>query len=234
MQVRELKCSCAPLWPVSHYILIFLSLTFISGSNFHFSACVEYNTRLSLCLLPNLMRFRSWLMLCYRGDLLQSIRLCSFWTRPYFVPMAIHNFTSCALWFRVICWTFITLPIIFFLSFHLSVPALCQFQWFLSCDRVWIPCNFIFLMWLSLLMLSPIIGPLIFRVLGFPPPVAAPSLVLCTRCILSHKTPRLLHSCFIKWLFSYPIRSLLYIWPIVLLKLNYVFKVVRLLFFFPD
>ena len=34
----------------------------------------------------------------------------------------------------------------------------------------------------------------------------APDLILCTKCILPCKNSRLLHSCYIKWPFSYPIR----------------------------
>ena len=89
----------------------------------------------------------------------------------------------------------------------------------LSCNRVQYPWNFLFLMCLLLPVLCPIIGPFIFRVLGFLSPVVAPCLVLYTRCSLPHKNSRLLHSCGVKWPFSYRIRRLPYIWITVMLKL---------------
>ena len=102
----------------------------------------------------------------------------------------------------------------------------------LHCSRVWSSCNFLFLMWLSLPMLCPIVRPFIFRVLRFPYPVVVPGLLLCTRCMMPCKNSRLLPSCCIKWHFFCV--WLLYIWTIVPLKLIDVIKVVQHLYFFPD
>ena len=78
----------------------------------------------------------------------------------------------------------------------------------LSCNNIPCPCYFLLLMWLSLPMLCSIIGPFIFRVLGFPSSVLTPDLVLCAKCILPCKNSRLLHYCFTKWTFRYQIRWL--------------------------
>ena len=48
-------------------------------------------------------------------------QVTSFQKRPPFLPLAMHNSTSCVVSFRVICWMFTILQIIY--SFHLSLPA---------------------------------------------------------------------------------------------------------------
>ena len=126
----------------------------------------------------------------------------------------------------------LSLPTHVFHSFFLSHLALCQLQRLLSC-RVQYPCNFLFLICLSLLMLHPIIGPFIYRALWFPSSGVAPGLVLCGRCILPCKNSRPWHSCCIKWPFGYPVRWLSYIWKIAHNHI-YLINVVPLLFFFPD
>ena len=157
-------------------------------------------------------------MFCYRGNLLHFGRLWPYFARPPFVTVAMHSF----------CWLCHVIqsdmleglsPSHSFIYFHLSLPILHQH---------------LFLLWLSLLMLYWIIGPFVFRVLGFASPVVAPGLVLCIRDILPYMNSRLLHSCCIKWPFVYPVRWLSDIWTIVLLKIIYVIKVVQLLFSFWD
>ena len=59
----------------------------------------------------------------------------------------------------------------------------------LNYNKVPSPYNFPILMWLSLLMLCPIIGPFIFRIQRSPCPVVTPDLLLCTRCISPCRTP---------------------------------------------
>ena len=107
----------------------------------------------------------------------------------------------------------------FLLSFYLLFQCCISFIDCLNCSRFQSPCSFLFLMWLLLLMLCPIIEPFIFRVLGFPSLVVAPDLVLCKRCLLPCKDSRLLHSCCIQWPFGYLVKWLPYSWTIVLLKL---------------
>ena len=107
-----------------------------------------------------------------------------FLARLPFVPMDMHIFTSCAMSFRVTCWC-LSLSTHLYLSLHLSLPYLCQPERGCpSCDKRLLPCFFLFLMWLSLLMLFPIIEPFLFRVLGFLSPDVASGLLLCTKCIL--------------------------------------------------
>ena len=124
-------------------------------------------------------------MLFYRGSLLQFVRLFPFWARLLFVPMAMYNVASCAVSFRVICWSLITFPCIYFFSLFFihssSAPE--------AVSVVWYPCSFLFLRWSLLLILCPIIGHFIFRILS---PVVAPGMVLCTKCILPCKNSRLL------------------------------------------
>ena len=127
-----------------------------------------------------------------------------------------------------------TLPLIYFFLFTFLFQLCIRSRGCLGCNGVWFPCNFLFLMWLSLQMLCPFIAPFIFRVLGFQSPVMAPSLVLCVRYILPCKKSRLLHLCCIKWPFGYLIRWLPYIWTILLLKLIYVIMVIQFIFFFQD
>ena len=47
------------------------------------------------CHQTNCLRYSSWLILCSRGDLLQSIRLCPFQLRPPFVSVDMHSFANC-------------------------------------------------------------------------------------------------------------------------------------------
>ena len=107
------------------------------------------------------MPFSGWFMLCCGAKLLWSGRLCPFWTRPPFLPVDMHIFTNCVILFRVTCGMFITLPHIFFFLFS---PLLCvNSGGFVSCTNAWFHCDFLFLKWLMLPMLYPIIGPFIFR-----------------------------------------------------------------------
>ena len=61
-------------------------------------------------------------MLSYRGNLLQSIRLCPFWARPTFMLMDKHNLTSCVML------NVFNSPAHLFLSFCLSLLGLHQLQ----------------------------------------------------------------------------------------------------------
>ena len=103
-------------------------------------------------------------------------------------------------------------PAHLFLSFHLSLPAQHHLQRLSQLQQSPFPLYFPFQMWLSLLMLHPIIGPFIFRVLGFLYPVVEPDQILCARLMLLCKQSKLLHSCYIKWPFGYLIRWLSYIY----------------------
>ena len=86
MLARKLKHFCALYWLILAYILIFPSLNSIPCSNFlTLGLCLGYSGCVCLYHLMNLLRSRSWLMVCYGGSLLQSVRLCPFWARPPFV-----------------------------------------------------------------------------------------------------------------------------------------------------
>ena len=101
---------------------------------------------------------------------------------------------------------------LYFFCFSFLFPLFIISRGLLSCDRVQFHCTFPILMWLPLLMLCPYNGSFIFRILGFLSLVMAPSLVLCTRCILPFRSSSLLYSCCIKWPFGYPIRLLFLSW----------------------
>ena len=83
-------------------------------------------------------------------------------------------------------------PALLFLYFNLSLPVWCQLQWLSELQQCPVP------FWFSLpdtviaTDSNPIIGPFIFRVLGFPYPVVASGLVPCMRCILPSKNSWLL------------------------------------------
>ena len=70
--------------------------------------------------LIDFLRSSSCHILCYRGNLLQSVRSFPFWARPPFVPMNMHDFTSCVKLFRVVCWMFTILQLI--ISFFSPTP----------------------------------------------------------------------------------------------------------------
>ena len=130
MLARVLKLSCALFWFILDYIFL-PSLNFLSHSNFLFLSLFGRHLRyLSPCYLIHLLRSSRWFMLCYIGNLLQSIGLGHFCTRSPFVPMTLWNFSGCATSFRATCWMFTTLPLIssIILSFCLSLPALHQLQ----------------------------------------------------------------------------------------------------------
>ena len=150
---------------------------------------------------------------------------------PPFFPVVMHSFVSCVVSFRVTCSLFSILLLISFFLFYISIPVQNKPQRSVLHQSL-VPCNFLFLIWLSLPVINPIIGPFIFRNLLFLYTVVAPGVVLCARCILSCKNYRLLQSCCIKWVFSYLVRWLTYIWATVLLGLTYVIKVVQYLFSF--
>ena len=189
MLAREHEVSCAVFWFVLDDIN-FQSMNSISHGSFLFWAYVRIQlTCLSFCHLTSLLRSSSWLMLCYRGNLLHFIWLCPLWAR-LFLPISMHNFTVCAVSFRVTSW-FITLPLMYFFLFTFFPHSCFSSRGCLSCNSVHCPCNFLFLIWLLLPMLFPIIGPFIFRVMGFRSPVLASGLVLCARVILPSKNSRM-------------------------------------------
>ena len=149
-------------------------------SELHLTAVLLFKTVLGcsvhVCLyhLKNLLRSSSWLMLCYRGNLLQSIRLC-----------LLGSTTLCPSGHGHLHWLHHVLksdmltvnhsPAHFFLFaflFQLYISSRGCLSW----KRVWSPGDSFFLMWLSLLTLYPLIRPFILRVLGFLCPVVSPAL----------------------------------------------------------
>ena len=100
--------------------------------------------------------------------------------------------------------------------------------------RVQFFCNFYFLMWSLLLMPPPLIGPFIFRDLGYLYQLVVPGQVPCVGLILPCRNFRLLPSCYIGWPSASLVKWLPCIWITVLLRLTCVIKVVQCLLFFPD
>ena len=183
--------------------------------------------------LPEILRYSSWLMVCYRGNPLQSIRLCPFWTRPSFVPMVMYNFAGCVISFSDKLNVYHS-PAHLHLSFHLSLPVQCQLQRLSELLQTPVP------LWFPLpnvVITNDATSnhwAFIFRVIGFTYPVVASGLVPCARCILSVMNSRLLHWLCWKWPLSYPVWWLSYICTIVLLKFIYVIKGGQYLCVFPD
>ena len=84
-------------------------------------------------------------------------------------------------------------------------------------------------MWSLLLMLHPLIGPFIFRDLGYLYQLVVPGLVPCVGLILPCRSFRLLPSCYIGWPSASLVRWLPCIWITVLLRHTCVIKVVQCL-----
>ena len=105
--------------------------------------CSEY-----VCISANLQT---------RLSLLQSNILWPFWSRPFFVPVEMHSFAICLVSFRVTCWMFVILLLACFHFLNFLFQLCITLTDCLSCNKVQVSCNFLFLMWLSLWMLYPII-----------------------------------------------------------------------------
>ena len=168
----------------------------------------------------------------------QSVTLhevMSFWARPIFSSMDIHNFTDCVLSFRVTCWIFFILWLMYFVPFNFHKLCI-KFRDCYSCNRVHSPCNFLLLILLLLWMLYQISGPFSFRLVGYLYPLVEHGQILFIRVILPYRNFRWLCYFCVEWPFVYLVRCLPlpYIQIIVLQKLIYVSKVVQYIFYFPD
>ena len=96
------------------------------------------------------------------------VRLFPLWARYPSVPVAMYNFANCAVSFIVTYWMFMTLPLIYFCFFAFLCSHCVSSRGCPDVTRVWFLCNFLFLVWLLLLMLCPIIRPSIFQVYEVP------------------------------------------------------------------
>ena len=116
--------------------------------------------------------------------------------------MEMHNYAICVMSFSVYveCLSYHSSACLFCSSylFRLSVNLR-----FLSWNGVQFLCNFLFLLGILLWILCPIIGPFIFRNLGYCYPLKGPGKILCVRW--SYKNA----AC---WLFIYLVRWLPYLW----------------------
>ena len=124
-------------------------------------------------------------------------------------------------------------PTQLFSCVHFPFPPYINWNSWLICNRAWFLCNFHFLMWLLLLMLHPLIGPFIFRDLGYLYGLVVPGQVLCVGLILPCRSFRQLPWCYVGWPSTSLVRWLSCIWITVLLRLNCVIRVVQCLLFFP-
>ena len=104
----------------------------------------------------------------------------------------------------------------------------------LTYNKLLFHCTFHFLMWSLLLMLHPLIGPFIFRDLGYLYQLVVPGQVPCLGLILPCRNFRLIPSCSAGWPSASLVRLLPCIWITVLLRHTCVIKVVQCLLFFPD
>ena len=120
-----------------------------------------------------------------------------------------------------------------FLVFIFLLRPYINWTGWLTCNKVLFHCNSHFRMWSLLLMLHPLIGPFIFRDLGYLYPLVVHGLVPCLGLILPCRNFRLLQSCSVGWPSASLVRWLPCIWITVLLRLTCVIKVVQCLLFFP-
>ena len=125
-------------------------------------------------------------------------------------------------------------PTQLFSHVHFSLSSLHQLEQLSNYNKVLFHCTFHFLMWSLLLMLHPLIGPFIFRVLGYLYQLVVPGQVPCLGLMLPCRNFRLLPSCSIGWPSASLVRLLPCIWITVLLRHTCVIKVVQCLLFFPD
>ena len=121
-----------------------------------------------------------------------------------------------------------------FLMFIFLLRLYVNWNGWLHYNKVLFHCNFCFLMWSWLLMLHPLIGPFIFRDLGYLYPLVVNGPVPCLEVILPCRNFRLLQSYYVEWPTTSLVRWLPCIWITVLLRLTCVIKVVQCLLFFPD
>ena len=128
---------------------------------------------------------------------------------------------------------FIILPHNYFHVFIFLFPLYINWNSWLNCNKVLFHCNFHFLMWSLLLMLHPLIGPFIFRDLGYLYQLVVHGLVPCLELILPCRNFRLLQLCYVEWPSASLVRWLPCIWITVLLRLTCVIKVVQCLLLFP-
>ena len=80
-----------------------------------------------------------------------------FLARSPFVPVDVDNIASCVMSFRVKCWMFTILHLIYFFPFIFLFHHVIIFNNCLCCSRVHSLSDFLFLMWFSLQMLHLII-----------------------------------------------------------------------------
>ena len=129
------------------------------------------------------------------------------------MPPDMPNFTNCVISFRATMLNVYQSPACSLTFFHLSFQLGISFKYCLSCTTLHFPCNFLSLMWLSLLNLCPLTGPFIFKVLGYPYPSA----------LMLHRI-----------VFIFMVRCWPCMWLIAPLKLIYVTKMVQCFYVFPD
>ena len=90
-------------------------------------------------------------------------QVMSFLGKTSFVPMASPNCRDCVVSFRVTLLTVYHSPTHLFSSIIFPFQHCINWNFYLICNRVQFPCNFHFLMWLSLQMPHSLIGPFILR-----------------------------------------------------------------------
>ena len=115
-----------------------------------------------------------------------------------------------------------------------SFSSLCQLEQLAHLQQSSVPLQFSFLMWLLLLMPHPLIGPFIFRGLGYLCQLVVPVQVLCVGLILSCRSFRLLSWCYVGWPSASLVMWLPCIWITALLRHICVIRVVQCHLFFPD
>ena len=129
-------------------------------------------------LFENFLRGGSWLLLCYKYNLLQSIRLCPL-QQDHLCANGLAQPCQFTMSLRVTWWMFTILLFLYFLLYAFLYQCSISSRCFPNCSRVQSTCCFLFLTWLPLPVLFPIIGPFNLRNQGSPYPVVAPGLVLC-------------------------------------------------------
>ena len=125
-------------------------------------------------------------------------------------------------------------PTHLFSHVYFSPSSLRQLEWLAKLQQSPVPLQFLLPDVVIATDATPILGPFIFRDLGYLYQLVVHGPVPCLELILPCRNFRLLWSCYLEWPSASLVRWLPCIWITVLLKLTCVIKVVQCLLFFPD
>ena len=234
-QVRGHACFCVPCWSGLGLHINFSKSDLYLSQSFTFLGLCWDTVHMSVSLPPDKLADIQQLAL----SLLQTphVTVCkvmSFLGKANFCTNGHSQLHRLCRVIQSDMLSVIILPHNYFHVFIFLFPLYINWNGWLNYNKVLFHCNFHFLMWSLLLMLHPLIGPFIFRDLGYLYQLVVPGQVPCLGLILPCRNFRLLLSCYVGWPSTSLVRWLPCIWITVLLRHTCVIKVAQCLLFFPD